>query len=52
MFWFVWYGSETDLNSEPANGLGESDFIASHSRKDKTIVEFKLASSNSLEKIY
>ena len=22
MFWFVWYGSESDLNREPGNGLG------------------------------
>jgi len=50
MFWFVWYGSESDLNREPANGLGEPDFTASQGRKDKTIVEFKLASSSSLEK--
>ncbi len=50
MFWFVWYGSESDINREPANGLGEPDFIASQGRKDKTIVEFKLASSSSLEK--
>lgn len=50
MFWFVWYGSESDMNREPANGLGEPDFIASQGRKDKTIVEFKLASSSSLEK--
>lgn len=50
MFWFVWYGSESDLNRESANGLGKPDFTVSKGRKDKTIVEFKLASSNSLEK--
>lgn len=50
MFWFVLYGSESDVNREPSNGLGEPDFVASQGRKDKTIVEFKLASSSSLEK--
>lgn len=50
MFWLVWYGSESDLNREPNNGLGEPDFAASQGKKDKTIIEFKLASSSSLEK--
>jgi len=50
MFWLVWYGSESDLNREPANGLGEPDFVASQGKKDKTIIEFKLAGSSSLEK--
>ncbi|MFA5933171.1 MAG: hypothetical protein WCV81_02800 [Microgenomates group bacterium] len=50
MFWLVWYGSESDLNREPKNGLGEPDFTASQGRKDKTVIEFKLASSSSLEK--
>jgi hypothetical protein len=50
MFWLVWFGSEIDLNREPNNGLGKPDFVASHGKKDKTIVEFKLASSSSLEK--
>ena len=50
MFWLVWYGSESDLNHEPSNGLGEPDFTASQGRKDKTVIEFKLASSSSLKK--
>ncbi|MEK6839335.1 MAG: hypothetical protein AABX72_00165 [Nanoarchaeota archaeon] len=50
MFWLVWYGSESDLNREPKNGLGEPDFTASQGRKDKTVIEFKLARSSSLEK--
>jgi hypothetical protein len=49
MFWFVWFGSESDLNRAPKNGLGEPDFVASQGRKDKTLVEFKLAKSSSLE---
>ncbi len=50
MFWLVWYGSESDINRGPTNGLGNPDFTASQGRKDKTLVEFKLASSSSLEK--
>lgn len=50
MFWLVWYGSESDVNREPKNGLGETDFKISQGRKDKTLVEFKLARSTSLEK--
>jgi len=50
MFWLVWYGSTSDINRGPMNGLGEPDFVASIGRKDKTIIEFKLASSSSLEK--
>lgn len=50
MFWFVWYGSESDINREPHNGLGEPDFKVSQGRKDKTLVEFKLAKSKTFEK--
>jgi hypothetical protein len=50
MFWFVWYGTSSDLNREPNNGLGAPDFTASNGKKDKTVIEFKLASSSSLEK--
>ena len=50
MFWLVWCGSRSDLNREPKNGLGAVDFTASRGKKDKTLIEFKLASSSSLEK--
>src|SRR3989344_1249273 len=49
MFWFVWYGSRSDINRDPSNGLGKPDFAASQGKKDKTLVEFKLAKSKSLE---
>jgi len=49
MFWLVWYGSLSDLNREPKNGLGMPDFTASQGKKDKTLIEFKLAKSKSLE---
>ena len=50
MFWFVWGGSESQLDRDPDNGLGKPDFVASQGRKDKTLIEFKLARSSSLEK--
>jgi hypothetical protein len=50
MFWLVWYGSESDVNRDPSNGLGKPDFVASQGKKDKTIIEFKLAKSGSLDK--
>tara|TARA_B100000508_G_scaffold140564_1_gene142078 strand:+ start:6940 stop:8448 length:1509 start_codon:yes stop_codon:yes gene_type:complete len=50
LFWFVWYGTPSDVNREPKNGLGEPDYTVSIGAKDKSLVEFKLASSTSLEK--
>ena len=50
MFWLVWYGAESDVNRDSNNGLGKPDFAVSQGRKDKTLVEFKLAKSSSLEK--
>jgi hypothetical protein len=50
MFWFVWFGANSDLNRHPDNGLGEPDFSASIGKKDKALIEFKLAKSSSLEK--
>ena len=49
MFWLVWYGSKSDVNRDPKNGLGQPDFTASQGKKDKTLIEFKLAKSSSLE---
>lgn len=49
MFWLVWYGSKSDVNRDPNNGLGQPDFTASQGKKDKTLIEFKLAKSSSLE---
>jgi hypothetical protein len=50
MFWFVWYGTESDVNRDPSNGLGKPDFAVSQGKRDKSLVEFKLAKSSSLEK--
>lgn len=50
LFWFVWYGTPSDVNRAPQNGLGEPDYTVSRGSKDKSLVEFKLASSKTLEK--
>lgn len=50
MFWLVWYGAESDVNRDPSNGRGKPDYAVSQGRKDKTLIEFKLARSSSLEK--
>lgn len=49
MFWLTWFNPISDVNREPSNGLGKVDFTASQGRKDKTLVEFKLANSGTLE---
>jgi hypothetical protein len=49
LYWFVWNGNSSDLNRDPSNGLGKPDFTASNGKKDKTVIEFKLASSSSLK---
>ncbi|MCU0680211.1 MAG: hypothetical protein MUF50_02795 [Planctomycetes bacterium] len=39
-----------DINREPNNGRGPVDFTVSMGSNDKTLIEFKLASSTKLEK--
>lgn len=50
LFWFVWFGTPSDVNREPKNGLGEPDYTVSIGAYDKSLVEFKMASSGTLEK--
>lgn len=50
MFWLVWFGSSSDVNRDPNNGLGMPDYVVSQGSKDKALIEFKLARSSSLEK--
>lgn len=50
MFKLICYGSIFDINSEVNNGRGPVDFKISRGNKDKTLVEFKLASNNKLKK--
>lgn len=42
MYKLVCYDTFADVNSEVNNGRGPVDFAVSNSRKDKTLVEFKL----------
>jgi hypothetical protein len=48
-FRLVWYGTDKDVNREPNNGRGPVDYKVSNGRRDKCLVEFKLASNTKLE---
>lgn len=50
LFRLVWYGTLKDVNREVENGLGIVDYTISEGALDKTVLEFKLAKSTSLEK--
>jgi len=50
VFKFVWYGTPLDVNSEVNNGRGPVDFSISYGKKNKTLVEFKLASNSQLKR--
>lgn len=45
----TWYSSPYDVNREVNNGRGPVDFTISKGLKDKSLVEFKLASSSKLK---
>lgn len=49
MFRLTWYASEDDVNSEVNNGRGPVDYKISRGSRDKTLVEFKLASNSKLK---
>lgn len=49
MYLLVWYGTDLDVNREVNNGRGAVDFTVSHGFKNKTLVEFKLASNTKLK---
>lgn len=49
MFRLTWYATPSDFNAEVNNGRGPVDFTASRGAKDKTLVEFKLASNSKLK---
>lgn len=44
----TWFGTSSDVSHEVDNGRGPADFKISRGSKDKTIVEFKLASNPQL----
>ncbi len=48
-FRYVWGGSLSDVYREPVRGPGKVDYVASKGAKDKCAIEFKLASSATLE---
>jgi hypothetical protein len=50
MFKLTWFASDFDMNAEPNNGQGPADFIVSYGSKDKSVIEFKLASNSHIEK--
>lgn len=49
MFKLTWFATPSDFNSEVDNGGGPVDFKISRGFKDKTLVEFKLASNSKLK---
>jgi hypothetical protein len=49
LFRLTWLASPSDFNSEVNNGRGPVDFTASRGGKDKSLVEFKLASNSKLK---
>ena len=48
LFKMIWRTTSFDFNAEVNNGRGPVDFTASKGSKDKTIIEFKLASNSKL----
>ncbi len=45
----TWYASDFDVNREANNGRGPVDYAISKGSKDKTLIEFKLASNSKLK---
>lgn len=48
LFRLTWFATPSDVNREPNNGRGPVDFKISRGSKDKSLVEFKLASNTKL----
>lgn len=49
LYKLVWFGTPHDVNAEVNNGRGSVDFKISEGSRDKTLVEFKLASNPKLK---
>jgi hypothetical protein len=49
LFRLTWYASPSEVDREVNNGRGPVDFKISRGAKDKSLVEFKLASNKKLE---
>ena len=50
MFRLTWFGTPSDISQEVNNGRGPVDFKISRGSKDKSLVEFKLASNSQLRR--
>jgi hypothetical protein len=50
LYRFTWFASMSDVSREVNDGRGPADYKISRGSKDKSIVEFKLASNPQLEK--
>lgn len=50
MFRLTWYATKYDVNSEVNNGRGPVDYKVSRGKRDKSLVEFKLASNTGLRR--
>lgn len=49
LYRLVWYGTKHDFGAEADDGRGPVDFKISYGAKDKSLVEFKLASNTQLK---
>ena len=50
LFTLTWYATPSDVNREVNNGRGPVDFKVSRGKRDKSLVEFKLARNTKLKK--
>ncbi len=50
LYRMTWFASESDVTREANDGRGPVDFKVSKGSKDKTLVEFKLASNSQLKR--
>jgi hypothetical protein len=50
LYRMTWYASESDVTREANDGRGPVDFKISKGSKDKTLVEFKLATNSQLKR--
>jgi hypothetical protein len=50
LYRLTWLATPSDVNREVNNGRGPVDFKISRGSKDKTLIEFKLASNSGLER--
>jgi hypothetical protein len=50
LYRLTWFATASDVNREVNNGRGPVDFKVSRGNKDKTLIEFKLASNSQLRR--